>query len=60
MSLSLGRTQWMGPKVIAQFKRLARMKGFTNSTIWILPRQGEHCPGQAGTSCAHQCHHFVV
>lgn len=63
MSLSLGRTQSVRPKIKSLFKRLAKLNGFTNKTIWILPRQGEHCPCtdmQAGTSSAHQYHHFMV
>lgn len=65
MSLSLGRTQWVRPKIKTLFKRLAKLNGFTDETIWILPRQGEHAQGQyrdmqAGTSSAHQYHHFVV
>lgn len=35
----------MRPKIKLLFKRLAKLNGFTDQTIWILPRQGEHCPG---------------
>lgn len=45
MCLSLGRRQWVRPKITSLFKRLAKLKGFTDEMIWILPRQGEHCPG---------------
>ncbi|XP_066188711.1 extracellular fatty acid-binding protein-like [Sylvia atricapilla] len=35
------RTQWVRPKIKLLFKRLAKLNGFTNDTIWILPRQEE-------------------
>ncbi|XP_009080589.1 PREDICTED: lipocalin-like 1 protein [Acanthisitta chloris] len=39
--LSLGRSQWVTPKIRALFKRFAKVKGFTDEMTWILPRQGE-------------------
>lgn len=45
MCLSLGRRQWVSPKIKELFKTLAKSHGFTDKTIWILPRQGEHCRG---------------
>lgn len=35
----------MRPKIKLLFKRLSKLNGFTDKMIWILPRQGEHCPG---------------
>ncbi|XP_050190279.1 extracellular fatty acid-binding protein-like [Myiozetetes cayanensis] len=35
------RTRWVRPKVIELFKTFAKMKGFTDDAIWILPRQEE-------------------
>ncbi|OWK54663.1 Extracellular fatty acid-binding protein [Lonchura striata] len=35
------RTQWVRPKIKMLFKRLAKLNGFTDETIWILPRQEE-------------------
>ncbi|XP_005527186.1 PREDICTED: lipocalin-like 1 protein [Pseudopodoces humilis] len=35
------RSQWVRPKIKLLFKRLAKLNGFTNKTIWILPRQEE-------------------
>ncbi|XP_068067815.1 extracellular fatty acid-binding protein-like [Anomalospiza imberbis] len=35
------RTQWVRPKIKLLFKRLAKLNGFTDETIWILPRQEE-------------------
>ncbi|XP_030142449.1 extracellular fatty acid-binding protein isoform X2 [Taeniopygia guttata] len=35
------RTQWVRPKIKTLFKRLAKLNGFTDETIWILPRQEE-------------------
>lgn len=74
MSLPLGRTQQVSPKITALFKKLAREKSFTDEMITMLPSQGEHCPAlcwaglgnmgsqdmPAGTSSAHHCYHFVV
>ncbi|XP_041262478.1 extracellular fatty acid-binding protein-like [Onychostruthus taczanowskii] len=36
------RTQWVRPKIKLLFRRLAKLNGFTDKTIWILPRQ-EDC-----------------
>ncbi|KAF2974917.1 hypothetical protein EK904_006797 [Melospiza melodia maxima] len=33
------KTQWVRPKIKLLFKRLAKLNGFTDETIWILPRQ---------------------
>lgn len=74
MSLPLGRTRQVSPKITALFKKLAKEKSFTDEMIKMLPSQGEHCPAPcragsldtgsqdtlAGTSSAHRCHHFVV
>lgn len=74
MSLPLGRTREVSPKITALFKKLAQEKSFTDEMIKMLPSQGEHCPAPcwaglvdtgsqdvpAGTSLAHHCHHFVV
>ncbi|XP_015499987.1 extracellular fatty acid-binding protein-like [Parus major] len=35
------RSQWVRPKIKLLFKRLAKLNGFTDETIWILPRQEE-------------------
>uniref|UniRef100_A0A8C5TTF2 Lipocalin/cytosolic fatty-acid binding domain-containing protein n=1 Tax=Malurus cyaneus samueli TaxID=2593467 RepID=A0A8C5TTF2_9PASS len=35
------RTQYVRPQINLLFKRLAKMNGFTNETIWMLPRQEE-------------------
>ncbi|XP_057894073.1 lipocalin-like 1 protein [Melospiza georgiana] len=35
------KTQWVRPKIKLLFKRLAKLNGFTDETIWILPRQEE-------------------
>ncbi|XP_041908148.1 lipocalin-like 1 protein isoform X1 [Corvus kubaryi] len=34
------RTQWVTPKIKSQFKTLAKLNGFTDQMIWILPKQG--------------------
>lgn len=40
------RTQWVRPKIKLLFKRLAKLNGFTDQTIWILPRQEECLLGE--------------
>ncbi|KAM4889588.1 extracellular fatty acid-binding protein-like [Sylvia borin] len=35
------RSPWVRPKIKLLFKRLAKLNGFTEDTIWILPRQEE-------------------
>ncbi|XP_056361420.1 extracellular fatty acid-binding protein-like [Oenanthe melanoleuca] len=35
------RAQWVRPKIKSLFKKLAKLHGFTDETIWILPRQEE-------------------
>ncbi|KAM4761317.1 extracellular fatty acid-binding protein-like [Cyanocitta cristata] len=36
------RAQWVTPTIESQFKTLAKLNGFTDQMIWILPRQ-EKC-----------------
>ncbi|TRZ12723.1 hypothetical protein HGM15179_014371 [Zosterops borbonicus] len=34
------RSQWVRPQIKRLFGRLSKMHGFTDETIWILPKQG--------------------
>ncbi|KAJ7409964.1 hypothetical protein BTVI_54973 [Pitangus sulphuratus] len=43
VSFAIPTTRWVRPKVIELFKTFAKMKGFTDEMIWILPRQGVIC-----------------
>ncbi|XP_027559194.1 extracellular fatty acid-binding protein-like [Neopelma chrysocephalum] len=35
------RTRWVRPRIVELFKTFAKMEGFTDEMIWILPRQDE-------------------
>ncbi|KAJ7412099.1 Extracellular fatty acid-binding protein [Willisornis vidua] len=37
------RTRWVRPRITELFKKFAKVKGFSDEMIWILPRQG-HVP----------------